>query len=646
MPRGEVPGALRRYRRPMLSRRLAAPLSFVLALTLAPTALAGTATDEMITCAALGAKRPGTAADTAMGDRLIDRFRAAGLQTSAEEFHMPVWKSAGTRLSIADGPGKGEVLEAQSFAYSGTGDVRAEVVDVGGASPSDFDGKDVRGKIVMVDNGGVYHRTVQVQEIMKRGGAAMVYVSASPKNLIQTGAVRWGQRPPASIPAITVGSVTGAALRARLDAGRVTLDLSVAGERVDAVGRNIIGMRKGTTYPDRYIVVAGHYDSWYAGANDNCTAVGTLLSVVEANRDVAPAYTMLYIGWDAEEPGLVGSYEWIARHQDLMPKVVLNINLEETATATFRDGVATELPAPVLTLGSSSPAMLALTTAAAASNVVLPPVVAPAFAARAVSGGIIATDIEGFYAQGVQGISTASSSPYYHTTEDTHETINTADLERVTSYIRDLTRSAQSLPPQAFQMREVPVVKVDAPAKAAAGAAVPIDITVTDPFGQPIDGDDVLVLADQRDTWAVAESSAKGLGGGRYRWTLPAGSTDADITRLRATTSTTAYLAHGFAEIDQRAGGLVKPATTCRSRRVITMHVKTRLSRTRKVRRLTVFTSAGKLRLRRTRAGYSVRLDLRRVKKGTVRVRLVARTNRGIVRQSRTYRTCAKRART
>ncbi len=152
-----------------------------------------------------------------------------------------------------------------------------------------------------------------------------------------------------------------------------------------------------------------------------------------------------------------------------------------------------------------------------------------------------------------------------------------------------------------------------------------------------------LVLADQRDNWAVAESSAKDLGGGRYRWTLPAGSTDADITRIRATTSTTAYLAHGFASIDQRSGGLVKPASTCRSRRVVNMNVKTRLSRTRKIRRLTVFASAGKVRLRRTASGYKVRLDLRRVKKGTVKVRLVARTNRGIVRQTRTYRTCAKR---
>lgn len=606
----------------------------------AAPALAATATDEMVSCAALGPKRPGNAADRTMGDALIGRFRAAGLESSAEDFHMPVWRPSHVSLSIATGPGQGTVIPAESFAYSGTGHLRTEVVDAGAGMPSNYDGKDVRGKIVLVDNGGSYHRTIQIEQIMARGGVGMIYVSASPKNLAQTGSVRWGQRPPAQIPAVTLGSQTGAALRAQMAAGTVTLDLDVAGERVDAVARNIVGVRKGTTYPDRYIVVAGHYDSWYAGANDNCSSVGTLLSVVAANKDVAPAYTMIYIGWGAEEPGLVGSYTWIWRHQDLIPKVVLNVNLEETATATFYNGDPTALPSPTLTLGSTSPAMVALATAAAASNVVLPPVITPIVAARSASGGIIATDIEGFYAQGVQGISTASSSPYYHTTGDTGDTVNGADLERVTAYLRDLTRSAQLVPPEGFAFREVPTVKVSAPASAAPGAAVPVEITLTSPTGDPIDDDHVVVLADQRDNWAVAESPAQSLGGGRYRWTLPAGVTDAGVTRIRATTSTSTYLAHGFATIDQTTGGLLPGGESCRSRRIVELHVSRRLGRTWRVTRLRVTTTHGTVRLRRAARGYTVRLDLRRVTKGTVRVRLDARTTRGRLVQTRLYRTC------
>jgi hypothetical protein len=616
----------------------------LVATAMAPgVASAGTATDEMVSCAALGAKRPGSVADRTMGDHIIDRFRVGGLQTSTEDFHMPVWRPSHEALSIAAGPGAGMALDAQSFSYSGTGHVRAEVVDLGSGMPSDYDGKDVKGKIVLVDNGGTYHRTVQVEQIMAHGGVAMVYVSASPKNLIQTGAVRWGQRPPVAIPTMTVGTDTGAVLRSHMGAGAVTLDLDVQGERVDVLTRNIVGVRRGRTHPDRYVVVAGHYDSWYAGANDNCSAVGSLLSIVEANKDVVPEYTMIYIGWGAEEPGLVGSYTWIWRHQDLVRGTVLNVNLEETASATFQNGAATTLPSPTVSAGTSSPLVLALGTAAATSNVVLPPVIVPIGATRSLSGGIIATDIEGFYAQGVQGVTTASASPYYHTTGDTSETVNVADLERVSTYLRDFTRTVQLVPPEGLVLREVPKVEVSAPATAAPGAAIPVEIKITDPLGQPVDGDRVLVLADQRDNWAVTEGVAEGIGGGRYRFTVPAGATDADLTRIRATTSTTAYLANGFTTVDQRAGGLLPAGTSCRSRRVVTLHVNRRLRSGRRVVALRVTATRGRVRVRRGATRYAIRLDLRRVGKGTVRLRLVARTRSGRVVQTRTYRTCAPR---
>lgn len=605
----------------------------------APAAGAATATDEMVSCAALGAKRPGTAADRAMGDRLIERFRAGGLTTSAEDFHMPVWKSGATTLTVAAGNGAGTTFDAQSFPYSGTGTVDAPVVDVGTGMPSDFDGKDVRGKLVLVDNGGTYHRTVQVENIMARGGAGMIYVSTSPKNLIQTGSVRWGQRPPASIPAVTVGADTGAAIRARLAAGATSLHLAVQGERVDALTRNIVGIRRGTTYPDRYVVVAGHYDSWYAGANDNCTAVGTLLSTVEANKDIAPAYTMIYIGWGAEEPGLVGSYTWLWRHQDLVPRIAMNINLEETATATFSKGVPTSTPSPTLTFGSTAPAMVALATAAQATSAVVPPVVAPVTAYRAVSGGIIATDFEGFYAQGVQAVSTASSSPYYHTTGDTADNVNAGDLERATAYITQLTRTVQAVPPAALTLREVPKVAVHVPASLPAGAAVPVEVTITDAAGQPVSGDRVLVLADQRDNWAVAEGVAEKLGGGRYRFTVPAGATDAGLTRIRATTSAQTYLADGFATVDQTRGGVLPAGPACRSRRVVVLHVP-RTLRGRRVLGLRVSASRGRVRVTKGATRYTVRLDLRKLGKGSVRLRLTAATARGHVVQTRTYRTC------
>src|SRR5689334_5162038 len=117
-------------------------LVLLAALVPAATARAGQATDEMAACAALGDKRPGSAAGYAMGDRLADRFRAAGLETSFETFHMPVWQDAATTVTVAAGPGAGTGFAAETFPYSATRDVEAPVVDLVNGGPSDYEGKD------------------------------------------------------------------------------------------------------------------------------------------------------------------------------------------------------------------------------------------------------------------------------------------------------------------------------------------------------------------------------------------------------------------------------------------------------------------------------------------------------------------------
>lgn len=597
----------------------------VMALGALP-AQAGIATDEMIRCAALGPKHPGMTSTNQMGDRLIEAFRGAGLEVSAESFHMPVWEPGAVALKIADGsPGAGTAYPAESFAYGATGAVSAEVVDLGTGGESDYDGVDVRGKIAMVNRSDTFHRTVQIEIARSHGAAAMLLVAGSPDNMIQTGSVRWGQRPPSPIPAVTIGQQDGAALRAHMDGGAVTLQIDVAGERVDKVARNIVGVRKGTTYPDRIVVVAGHYDSWYAGAFDNCTAVGSLLHIVEELKDEAPAYTTYFIGWDAEEPGLVGSYDWIARHQALMPNVVLNVNLEETASALFVNGDKLDTPSPQLAGTTSSPTLQATVVATGATSLHTP-VFGPMAALRGLSGGIIPTDIEGFYAQGVQGVTTAGLSPYYHTTGDTEDKINAADLEKISAWLTNLVRNVQAIPPDALAMREVPTVKVTAPKTAAAGAPVDVEIAVTGTDGQPVSDLAPLVLADQRHNWAVAEGIAKPDGPGVYRYTVPAGATDAFVTRLRVTVNDPDYLANGFAKVDQRRGGLLKAGNVCRRAKVI---------RVRATEPVTARGRRGRVKVR----GHVVSVDLRKVQHGLFKLQLTAADGR---KQKRVYRACAK----
>src|SRR4051794_12250813 len=191
----------------------------------AAPAPAAVVNDETAACAALGPKHPGSLADRAMGDHIADRFRAAGLETTVEPFHLPSFTVHAQSVAVT--APKALAVKGETFAYGGAGTVEAEVVDVATGRPNDYTGVDAKGKIVMVDRNESYHRSSQLNEVVAHGGAAMLYVSGSPSNLIQTGAVRFAQDIPAPILAMTVGADDGKVIRALKSDGTLKMRLSV-----------------------------------------------------------------------------------------------------------------------------------------------------------------------------------------------------------------------------------------------------------------------------------------------------------------------------------------------------------------------------------------------------------------------------------
>ncbi|HEX8742673.1 MAG TPA: M28 family peptidase [Thermoleophilaceae bacterium] len=614
-------------------RAIAAVLLGACALAAFPAAAPSAAPiEEMSACSALGPKPPGSRAGRSMAERVAERFRAAGLETTFEDFHVPVYVVERVSLRVL-GPNAREV-PGETFAYGGTGRVEGEVVDVGTGRAGDYAGKDAKGKIVMVRRDEAFHRSSQLTEVLAHGGSAMLYVSGSPDNLIQTGAVRFAQAPPATIPTVTVGSDDGAALRQELESGGLRMSIEVEAERQDGHGRNVIGVRRGTTRPDHVIVVGGHYDNWHMGAVDNCTGMASMLAVAQAVRDVPLDYTVVFGAWDAEEIGLVGSYDWVMRHPDLMGKVVVNQNLEMSAA---HEGALS------LRFGTSSPTMNATANGAAAANGYNAAPI-PAASVRQISGGIIPTDLQPFYSAGIQGFSTFTSTAYYHTRQDLPERVDELPLNRVTDYTRDALLALQTVPPESLQVREVPTVSVSAPAEARPGAELPVEVRVTGPGGEPVLGAPVKVLVNQRDHWPVNEGLAEEAGGGVYRYRVPGGVTEADRTSITATVNRAEYIAEGYAVVDQRAGGLLPPAGAdrgCASRGFVRLRLRAPKG-TGRILRVRARTSAGRVRLVTRRR---VVFDLRKVGSRAVRLKVSARTSSGrLVKQKRTYPACLRQA--
>ncbi len=115
---------------------------------------------------------------------------------------------------------------------------------------------------------------------------------------------------------------------------RVHMRLSFNWDLVPAY--DVIARLTGETYPDEWVIRGNHRDGWVFGAGDPTSGQVAMLEEARAVALLAagghrPARTIIYTSWDAEEPGLLGSTEWVELHADeLREKAVAYINTDGT----------------------------------------------------------------------------------------------------------------------------------------------------------------------------------------------------------------------------------------------------------------------------------------------------------------------------
>jgi N-acetylated-alpha-linked acidic dipeptidase len=95
---------------------------------------------------------------------------------------------------------------------------------------------------------------------------------------------------------------------------------------------DVIAVMRGSDFPDEWVVRGNHMDGWVFGAGDPLSGMVALMEEARAVGELArtgwrPKRTIVYAGWDAEEPGLLGSTEWAENHAaELRAKAVAYIN--------------------------------------------------------------------------------------------------------------------------------------------------------------------------------------------------------------------------------------------------------------------------------------------------------------------------------
>ncbi len=100
---------------------------------------------------------------------------------------------------------------------------------------------------------------------------------------------------------------------------------------------DVIAKMKGAEFPDQWVIRGNHHDAWVNGANDPISGMAALLEEARSIGELTksgwkPKRTLVYCAWDGEEPGLIGSTEWVEDHaSELQQKAVVYINSDGNA---------------------------------------------------------------------------------------------------------------------------------------------------------------------------------------------------------------------------------------------------------------------------------------------------------------------------
>ena len=117
-----------------------------------------------------------------------------------------------------------------------------------------------------------------------------------------------------------------------LGAGPATVHLKLEFNWDMVPAYDVIARMQGSERPDEWVIRGNHHDAWVNGAEDPISGLVAELEEARGLSELAktgwrPKRTIIYAAWDGEEPGLIGSTEWVETHADeLKSKAAIYIN--------------------------------------------------------------------------------------------------------------------------------------------------------------------------------------------------------------------------------------------------------------------------------------------------------------------------------
>ncbi|MGO9403120.1 MAG: transferrin receptor-like dimerization domain-containing protein [Terriglobales bacterium] len=111
---------------------------------------------------------------------------------------------------------------------------------------------------------------------------------------------------------------------------------------------DVIGTLRGAD-EGQWVLRGNHHDAWVNGADDPISGQAAMLEEARMLGELhrqgwIPKRTIIYCAWDGEEPGLLGSVEWVETHlNELQKHAVAYINSDSTERGYFFPGGTQDL---------------------------------------------------------------------------------------------------------------------------------------------------------------------------------------------------------------------------------------------------------------------------------------------------------------
>jgi aminopeptidase YwaD len=262
-----------------------------------------------------------TTAEKRAAEYIASEMVSYGLTAKIQEFPILYFEDRGSTLQVVNGP----LLNPNTMSYSPPGEFTAEIAYCGLGYPENFSVCGASGKIALIQRGQLFFWQ-KVQNAANASALAAIIYNNQPGNFFGTLTFI------TDIPAVSISDTEGESILKLLETGPVTVHLKVDTSSEDRTSQNVVGT-KGIDPEQGIVYIGGHYDSVSAGqgANDDASGVGAMLEAArllstEGHRTKA---TLNFIAFGSEETGLDGSFNYIdANREDVSSIGIGMINLD------------------------------------------------------------------------------------------------------------------------------------------------------------------------------------------------------------------------------------------------------------------------------------------------------------------------------